>query len=142
VIDTNLFVSASISPRGVPSRLLTLWEQNRIRVITSSELVAEVEGVLHRDSIKGKYQLAEERISELVTRLQQAAEHVSPLTPLPLHSRDPKDDKLLAVALGGEADYLITGDADLLSLRAEPALRNLTIMTAAAFLETEVSGEG
>jgi putative PIN family toxin of toxin-antitoxin system len=138
VIDTNIFISGSISPRGIPSRLLTLWEQDRIMVVTSSELVAEVEAVLHRDYIKGKYQLSEERIRELVRRLQQAAEHVIPLSPLPVHSRDPKDDKLLAVALGGETDYLITGDEDLLSLRAAPALKNLRILTAAAFLETEV----
>ena len=93
--------------------------------------------MLHRDYIKQRYQLAEQRIGEFLADLRQAAEPVSPLQDLPLHSRDPKDDKLLSLALGGNADYLITGDNDLLVLDGNPALGNLRIVTAAAFLEQE-----
>jgi putative PIN family toxin of toxin-antitoxin system len=136
VLDTNLFVSALISPTGTPNQLLQLWEGGRIILLTSSELLDEVDSVLHRASIQERYQLAEERIERLLTRLRLTAEWVMPLNrPLPLHSRDPKDDKLLALALGGNADYLITGDQDLLDLDGEPALENLPIITATAFLE-------
>jgi len=48
--------------------------------------------------------------------------------------RDPKDIHLLA-ALGGDADYLITGDADLLVLAGDPTLGPLRIITARAFLD-------
>jgi putative PIN family toxin of toxin-antitoxin system len=135
VLDTNLFVSAFISPAGTPNQLLQLWEQGRIILLTSSELIHEVDSVLHRASIKERYHLTEEQISRLLTRLHLTAEWVMPLTPLPLHSRDPKDDHLLAFALGGNADYLITGDHDLLVLEGEPAIENLRIITAAAFLQ-------
>jgi putative PIN family toxin of toxin-antitoxin system len=138
VLDTNLFVSGIISPAGTPNKLLQLWEQDRITLLTSPELLAEVENVLQRDSIKQKYQLTEERISELLTSLHQITEQVIPLTPLPLHSRDPKDDKLLALALGGTADFLITGDNDLLVLDGNTALENLRIITAAAFLQEQL----
>ena len=72
-----------------------------------------------------------------VTSLREATERVTPLDSLPLHSRDPKDDKLLAVALGGNADYLITGDQDLLVLNDNPGLENLRIITAAVFLQEQ-----
>jgi putative PIN family toxin of toxin-antitoxin system len=136
VLDTNLFISALISPEGTPQQLLRLWEQDRVILLTSSELIHEVDQVLHRDQIQARYRLTEEQIKKLLKRLQQTTERVIPLTALPLHSRDPKDDKLLALALGGTADYLITGDNDLLVLDGEPTLGNLRIITPAAFLQT------
>jgi uncharacterized protein len=138
VLDTNLFVSALISPTGTPNQLLQLWEQDKIILLTSAELIHEVDSVLHRASIQERYGLAEEGINRLLTRLQLMAEWVMPLTPLPLSSRDPKDDILLAHALGGNADYLISGDEDLLVLRDDPAIGQLRIMSAAEFLQEEL----
>ena len=135
VLDTNLIVSGLISPTGTPNQLLSLWEQGSFLLLTSYEFLSEVENVLHRDYIKQRYHLTEERISELLTSLRQATEHVTPLASLPIHSRDPKDDKLLSLALGGNADYLITGDDDLLVLDGSAAIENLRIITAAAFLQ-------
>ncbi len=45
-----------------------------------------------------------------------------PLAALPVHCRDPKDDPSLAAALGGNADYIVTGDADLLVLDGHSTL--------------------
>ena len=136
VLDTNLIVSAFISFGGTPNQLLTWWwEHGRVTLLTSVEFVSEVEDVLHRDYVKQNYRVSEQRIGEFLTDLRQATEPVIPLTDLPLHSRDPKDDKLLSLALGGSADYLLTGDQDLLVLNGHPALGNLQIITAAAFLQ-------
>jgi predicted nucleic acid-binding protein len=56
----------------------------------------------------------------------------SPSIPIPL--RDPKDEHILAAALGGNADYLVTGDFDLLVHQGGPRLSTLRIVTAAQFL--------
>ncbi len=138
VLDTNLFVSGLISPAGTPHQLLRLWEQEQITLLTSAELISEVARVLQRPAIRQKYHLTDQLISALLTSLSQATEFVTPQTSLPVHSRDPKDDKLLALALGGNADYLITGDNDLLVLDGDPALENLRIITAALFLQEEL----
>jgi predicted nucleic acid-binding protein len=53
-----------------------------------------------------------------------------PFFRLPLHSRDKKDDKFLACALGGNCDYLITEDEDLLVLNGKRELGKLQIITA------------
>ena len=48
--------------------------------------------------------------------------------------RDPKDEPILAAALGGGADYLVTGDADLLIYRGDSRLGSLQIVTVHQFL--------
>ena len=56
-------------------------------------------------------------LASLVENLLQVAERLAPIPgPLPAVVRDPKDDYLLAYALAGGADYLVTGDRDLLAL--------------------------
>ena len=134
VLDTNLIVSGLISPTGSPSHLLDQWTHGRITLLICPSVRSEVEEVLHRAYVKQRYGLSEQRIREFLADLQQLAEPVTPQADLPIHSRDPKDDKLLALALGGRAHYLITGDQDLLVLDGHSALENLRILTAAAFL--------
>lgn len=54
---------------------------------------------------------------------------------LPIHGRDPEDDFMLATALRGVANYLITGDEDLLVLNGNPALGKLKIVLVKDFLK-------
>jgi putative PIN family toxin of toxin-antitoxin system len=100
-----------------------------------ASLRAEVIRVLERPRIRTKYGLTPERIAELQERLVRTAELVTPLSPLPVHSRDAHDDLFLAIALGGNAEYLITGDDDLLVLDGHRALGRLRIVTVRDFLE-------
>lgn len=104
-------------------------------LVTSTELVAEVDRVLHRSRIQRKYALTDERIQEFVASLRAGAVHANPLSPLPLSCRDPNDDMFLAVALGGAADYLVTGDTDLLALANAPELGDLQIVTVRSFVD-------
>ena len=53
---------------------------------------------------------------------------------LPINVRDKKDEIIIATAMGGNADYLVTGDKDLLILKRSPKLGNLKIMTVKEFL--------
>jgi predicted nucleic acid-binding protein len=89
------------------------------------------------------YQLAEAEVQALIEHLH-GAEQVIPLPhdQLPLRPRDADDTPLLAVALAGNAAYLVTGDNDLLDLRHDPALATLQIVTIRELLANlEVVGE-
>jgi len=55
--------------------------------------------------------------------------------------RDVKDEKILASAIEGAADYLVTGDADLLILNGNPALGTLKIVTVRDFLAVLATGQ-
>jgi putative PIN family toxin of toxin-antitoxin system len=136
VIDTNLLVSAIISSKGLPNKLIRAWEKDDFILTISTRSLKELEVVARRDKFQSYY-LFREQILELIDSLKAAADIVLSISDeeLPLHSRDLKDDKLLAAALSSKADYLVTGDEDLLVLNGNPALGKLRIITAKDFLE-------
>lgn len=134
VLDTNVIISGIIVPHGNPNRLLTAWEQGRFTLITATQLIQEVDRVLHRARIQRKYHLTEDRVQDVIQKLRTTTLQPPPAPQPPLQSRDPKDDMFLALAIGGEADYLVTGDDDLLILNGDPALGTLQIVTVRAFL--------
>ena len=76
-------------------------------------------------------------MQELLNSIAAGAMFVRPIShfELPLHSRDVKDDKLLACAFAGECDYLVTEDNDLLTLSGQKAFGKLQIITAYEYLK-------
>jgi putative PIN family toxin of toxin-antitoxin system len=133
VIDTNLFISAIISPRGIPHDLLARWRQGLFVVLSSPEQRAELTDVLARDWIKTRYFVSEPDIAALL-RLLDSSAPVQVTANVPVHVRDPKDIHIVAAAIGGHADYIVTGDRDILELDGHPALGDLRVTTATDFL--------
>lgn len=135
VLDTNLIISAALIPQSPPDRLFQLWLKEVFDLLISKEQLEEIKTA----SKKGKltnYSLFSDKITEFIRNLEFAAELVKPMPEdnLPVHSRDPKDDYILAASLGGKADYLITGDEDLLILSTNPGLGKLKIVSVRQFL--------
>lgn len=88
--------------------------------------------------------MGEAEVRVLLRRLSTQAELVVPRLPAPITVRDPLDEHILALAVTGGADYLITGDNDLLVLAGDPRLDALRIVTVAEFLgvlEARANGE-
>ena len=98
-------------------------------------LYHEYARVLPGPKFKARYGLTDERASAFLSMLLGVAEKVTPQPTLPLSVRDVNDEMVLAAALGGHADYLVTGDGDLLELRGRPELGALQIVTVVEFLE-------
>ncbi len=134
VIDTNLFVSALIRADGFPDRVVRAWREGRFHLVTTPQLNTEIAGVLARRWLTERYRIDTGQRQGILRDLD-AVEPVQPLMSLPLQSRDLEDNKVLAAALGGRADYLVTGDNDLLSLGGDLALGALRIVTPAEFME-------
>lgn len=135
VVDTNVFVSGSISSGGAPRHILDLWREGRFTLTMGADQRSELAEVLHRSAIRERYGLVDDEIEALLFMVDVRAVRVAQRRRLPVTVRDPKDAHLLASALGGRADYLVTGDADLLELEGNPRLRGLRIVTPRAFLE-------
>lgn len=93
----------------------------------------ELEEVLYRAKFSAF--LSEGKLSKFFRMLDVVSTVVSPPTIIPVKVRDPKDQKVLATALGGKADYLVTGDEDLLDLKRNPKLGKLKIVTVWEFLK-------
>lgn len=135
VLDTNLIVSAFLSRRGAPHALLQALYEGAFRLILSDALRQEYAGVLARPGLKRRYVVPAANVAAFFRFLDRRAGIVTPAPAVPVAVRDHKDAHILAAALGGEADYLVSGDDDLLTLAGDPRLGALQIVTIRAFLD-------
>ena len=134
VLDTNLIISAALIPQSPPDRLFKLWLKDSFDLLTSKEQLEEIKAASNKSKLTS-YPLFSDKIVEFIQNLEFAAELVKPAgVDLPVHSRDLKDDYILAVSLGGKADYLVTGDKDLLVLSTNHGLGKIKIVSIRQFL--------
>jgi uncharacterized protein len=134
VVDTNLVVSGLILKQGHLSQLVETLRQGAFLLVLSDVLLEEYRRVLARQSFTQRYGLTPQEVTDFLTLLA-TAQRAIPQRRLPVRVRDLKDEKVLATALGGQADFLVTGDAALFILDGHPKLPNLRILTVRAFLD-------
>lgn len=110
VLDTNQLVRALMRPPQLATFMMS-WEGRRFTVVCSRPLLDEYAFVLERPEIAELIYPELRRI--FLERLRYDLAMVDIPKNLPAICRDPSDDKLIATALYGEVDYLVTADADL-----------------------------
>ncbi|MBT3224732.1 MAG: putative toxin-antitoxin system toxin component, PIN family [Deltaproteobacteria bacterium] len=110
VIDTNIWIGFLI---GKALSGLSEALNDRIRILFSEELFDELVEVLQRPKFK-KY-FSQNDIMELISLIHLITERIE-IKERFEDCRDPKDNFLLDLCVSGNADYLITGDDDLLAL--------------------------
>jgi uncharacterized protein len=115
VLDTNIVVSALIWG-GVPYRLLQLAQAGDIQIVTSPVLIAELADVLSRSHLAARIAAQDISPIELATQYQTFTLLVSPTSIPAVINDDPDDDHVLACAVAGHADLIVSGDKHLLSL--------------------------
>lgn len=128
VLDTNILLSALISPHGVPDTIYRAWRAGRFEVVTSRIQLDEIRRASRYPKLQAILQPA--KVGVMINNLQRAEvlEHLT----MDVEANDPNDSFLLAMALAGDADYLVTGDrrAGLLQRRH---IERTRIVTPAAF---------
>ena len=117
--------------RGMQAELLEAWRSRRFLLLTSDFILNEVEEVLSQPSLRKKYHLQENQTEKLIRLLQMDSLRVSGRIRLEV-CRDPDDDAILGCAIEGGANYLITGDKDLLVLKE---FRGVRILNARYYVE-------
>lgn len=114
VIDTNVLISAALSPRSAPAQIVEHLLQEATLVF-SQETFHEFETRLWRPKFDRYLNIDRRRL--LLHDFAAVAQWVDlPVAPRPAYSRDPDDDVFLYTALLGKAEWLISGDRDLLEL--------------------------
>jgi putative PIN family toxin of toxin-antitoxin system len=115
VLDTNILVSALLSPAGYPAAIYSAWEGGRFTLLICQEQLDELHATLPKPKIAEL--IKPYKAGRLVNQIKRLAEEISALPRVRI-SLDPNDDHLLALSEAGKADYLITGDkSGLLGLR-------------------------
>ena len=133
VLDTNVFVSSLLTRTGAPAQVLAAWRARQYLLLTSPAIMAELEATLHYPRLRRKYPLTDEDIAQLLDLLAQDALVVPGSVPVAgAIPQDPADEIVLACALDGQADLIVSGDRHLLDLGA---YRDISILTVREFLE-------
>jgi len=130
VVDTNILIRALIKPRGTVGPILTRLRTGDYTLVYSRPLLDELLEKLTLPRIRDKYALDPQAIETIMALLALRGELVHPTRAVKV-CRDPDDDALIEAALAGNADYVVTGDEDLLVLKEFAGIR---LVTPRAFL--------
>ena len=107
VLDPNVLVSALITQGTPPDRLYQAWLRNEIELVTSTAQIDELADVLSRPKLRRYVDPAD--AAGLVSDIWLRAIVIRDM-PIPRRSPDPKDDAILAAAVAGEAELVVSGD--------------------------------
>ena len=129
ILDTNVLLSAILSPLGAPAKLLDAWERNSFTLVACDALIAEYREVVGRPFFRARLRASTAEL--LVADLREFSFFCRGLPTGPV-APDPKDSYLLALAEASQAEFLVTGDKELLSLKQH---KSTSIITPAAMIE-------
>lgn len=124
VLDTNILIS-SLFWKGPPRSTVDLAIAGKVLSITSPEILEELESVLYEDFPEVPYDRIEEIIRDVLSYSRLTVVDRIDVKGL----RDLKDAKIIACALSGKADYIVTGDKDLLVLKEYKGIKMLNPKT-------------
>jgi len=128
VLDTNIFLSGLMLPESIPGKIIAAWRSSSFELVLSELMLNEISRVLAYPKIRQRIGWTDEEIEHFVMLLRFRADvveiqHIQAVVP-----RDPDDAPVLATFIASGADYLVSGDQDLLELRNDYAIE-----TAAEF---------
>ena len=133
VLDANVLISAVLSPRGTPARLLLAWQAGAFELMVSPQLLAELRRALAYPKLARLVPPAD--ADTFAAWLGRATELVAdPPGPPPVRPGDPADDYLVALA-AAERAVLVSGDGHLTVLAGR-----IPVRTPAEFLAELESG--
>lgn len=126
ILDTNLWISFLISKKF--DEIDELINTQKLTLIFSDELIEEFIEVVSRQKFKNYF--SKKDIANILSTFDQFGKLVKVSSDIKV-CRDEKDNFLLNLAIDSKADYLVTGDADLLILEK---IQTTSIMTFSDFI--------
>lgn len=132
LFDTNVLISYLLTPkRGAITTIVEAGFEKKYQLLLPNEVVTELKKKIARKPYLSQ-KISQTTIQKFIKALSTIAETLSPITePIPEVGRDFKDDYLLAYSFVGDADYLVTGDRDLLILKQ---IHKVKIVSPSEFL--------
>jgi putative PIN family toxin of toxin-antitoxin system len=136
VLDTNLFISAFLSPHGKPARILAMRASGEIDLLVSPAILKEIALVLGYSKIVQllkKPGISRDYILEKLQKVIKSAIIIPGSLVVNHIQSDPSDNMILACALEGRADYIVSGDHHLTDLKL---FQGIPIVSPDTFLNT------
>lgn len=130
VLDTNVFISGLMLPKSIPGRIVTAWRNAHFDLALSAPMLEEIAKVLAYPKIAKRLQWDDHLIDQFILLLRFKTLIVDIGQIEAVVPDDANDNMVLATLLASQADYLISGDNDLLALRDQ-----YPILTPAEFAQ-------
>jgi putative PIN family toxin of toxin-antitoxin system len=134
VVDTNILIRAVIMPSGTVGPVITRLRERDYTLVYSQPLMDELLEKLALPRIRKKYHLNDQDIDALLALIALRGELVTPTRKVKI-CRDPKDDMFIEAALASNAEVIVTGDEDLLTLKKFETVRFFTPRVFLALLD-------
>jgi uncharacterized protein len=137
VIDTNVMVSAILAPEGTPAKILKLVLDGELEFILSPQLVQEIEAVMRYPKIvklMKKRGVSFAETDDVFEKMKRVALNVPGELALNVVPDDPKDDMVLACAMEGRADFIVTRDSHLSDLKTFQGIPTVAPVTFLALI--------
>lgn len=129
VVDTNVFISSFLNPKGTPRKVISLWKTGELIICLSAEILEEYIEVLIRMGLKDEPETGE--LLELF-RKRINIDFVAIDQDIKLIASDPDDDKFIECAVNAGAEVIITGDRHLKDLKQ---YKGIDILSPAEFID-------
>lgn len=107
LLDTNVIISGFLSAKGPPGQLLQAWLDGRFDLVTSPTQLVELERALSYEKLRDR--INSDQVRDFVDNIDVMAVVVSSVPTL-TRSPDPDDNPILATAIAGQADLIVSGD--------------------------------
>lgn len=132
ILDANILLSALLSPLGAPAKIVEAWERKLFTLVACEELVTELRDVAARPFFRAKLRAGVAEV--LAISIQDLSSFCEDLPSGPV-APDPKDSYLLALAEASHAEFLVTGDKELLALGSHKTTKIISARDFAAMFD-------
>lgn len=126
VLDSSVLVSGFLTEGGTTAALFSRYRQGAFALCSSPWIVEETRRALLRPRNMNRYRYRIEDVQQFLDGLARSAQFFRDAPQVPAVTRDPSDDQVIACAVAARADYLVTGDDDMLVLAEHKGIRILT----------------
>lgn len=127
VVDTNVLISGLFGIKNSPSaQILQAIRTQKIIFVTSPVILEEIGEVINRGRIVKLTKMSKDERVDFMDKLIERSDVTAGKQLLQIVGRDIKDDKFLACAVEAKADYIVTGDEDLLVLKVYEGVKIVT----------------
>lgn len=138
VLDANVLASALIRPQGPPGQIvIRLLKEHAFELVVSTPILEELRRCLSYPRVRKHLTATDEGLDLWVTALGLIADSVEGAVPISVVVADPEDNKYLAAALEGRADFVVSGDKHLLNLGEHEGVQIVNPRTFLTMLEQE-----
>lgn len=131
VLDANIYVTALLKPDSNPARIIDLVRKGVLTLLISKPIVEELQRVLSYPKVQQIHGRGAKGIRQFLRRLQEIAVTTPATLFIQAVPNDTTDDKYLACAVEGRADYIVSGDRHLQELTS---FEGIPVVDPARFL--------